>query len=381
MKSKVNWLKIISVMLFCLTLVVVILLYIAMKDRWKDDVPVYKVTQEDIAFHDEQGRYYYSHLTDEEKKVYIEVLGVVKNYMSDVAVSVKDSEVLQKICIYVECDYPDIFYTDGFSYKNSYRGGTKEFTTLLPKYTMEKSEIEEKQVIIEREADKCLQGIPAGADDYEKVKYVYEYIINNTRYVENCADNQNICSVFLNGESVCQGYAKATQYLLNKLGIKTTIVSGHSVSDKQPHAWNLAKIGDNYYYLDTTWGDGLNPDTSQEGMAVSYDFLNYTTEDLEKYMKPDEIVVLPVCDSIDYNYYVVSGNYFTSVDEKQLKEVFDSASDEDMDNVSLKCDNENVYNKMLTYLFTEEKIFDYLKNKTKITYTKNDEMRTISFSL
>ncbi len=382
MKSKINWFKVITVFLSLLTIVVVILLYFAMKDRWKDEAAGYTVTEEEFRLHEAEGRYYYSQLSEDEKRLYIEILGIIKGCMSDVVVSTKDPELLQKICIYVECDYPDIFYTDGFSYKNSYKGGVLKNITLVPKYTMEKSEIEEKQEKIRLCVNKCLQGISKDASDYEKAKYVYDYIINNTRYVENCAYNQNICSVFLNGESVCQGYAKATQYLLNELGIEATIVSGYSLKDAQPHAWNLLSLDGLYYYLDATWGDGLNADAGADDvMAVSYDFLNFTTEDLNNYMKVDEVVSLPVCDSMEHNYYVENGNYFTSVDEKQLAEMFDKAYEDGLIKVTFKCADKTVYDKMLTYLLTEENIFNFLKDKSTITYIKSEEMRTVSFMM
>ena len=69
-------------------------------------------------------------------------------------------------------------------------------------------------------------GISQEASTYEKIKYVYEYIINSTDYNENGQDTQNIQSVLLYHSSVCAGYSKAFQYLLNRMGFSCTYITG-----------------------------------------------------------------------------------------------------------------------------------------------------------
>lgn len=79
---------------------------------------------------------------------------------------------------------------------------------------------------IRERASEWLSDIQPDASEYDKVKAVYEKIIFSTDYDLNASDNQNIASVFLGNSSVCQGYAKATQYLLNHLGVMCTLVQG-----------------------------------------------------------------------------------------------------------------------------------------------------------
>ena len=74
---------------------------------------------------------------------------------------------------------------------------------------LSKEEVDRGRIEVEEYADKVISRCPDGAGDYEKIKYVYEYLIKNNEYVPDSENNQNILSVVQNGETVCQGYAYA----------------------------------------------------------------------------------------------------------------------------------------------------------------------------
>ena len=83
---------------------------------------------------------------------------------------------------------------------------------------------------------------------------MYDPVVDEVDYDESAPDNQNIYSIFVNRQSVCAGYSKATQYLLEQLGVFRTYVTGKTTEGGN-HAWNLVKCNGDYYYVDTTWGD------------------------------------------------------------------------------------------------------------------------------
>ena len=64
-------------------------------------------------------------------------------------------------------------------------------------------------------------------------KYIYEYLVNNVQYVEEAPDNQNIYSALVGKATVCAGYAKANQYLLNRMGIYCTYVIGTAALEEE----------------------------------------------------------------------------------------------------------------------------------------------------
>ena len=79
---------------------------------------------------------------------------------------------------------------------------------------------------LETAISELIANAPVDGSDYDKVRYVFDTLIINTDYVMNCMDNQNVLSVFLFHQSVCNGYAKATQLLLNRLGVESVVVNG-----------------------------------------------------------------------------------------------------------------------------------------------------------
>ena len=174
---------------------------------------------------------------------------------------------------------------------------------------MEQSKREEIQAQIDSRVEELLTGIPTEDSDYKKVKYVFETLIEQVDYNPDAENNQNIISVFLNGETVCQGYACATQYLLRLLNIQCAIVTGKA--DGDAHAWNLVRMDGDYYYLDTTWGNSryYGKDRSAE-KYVNYNYLGITSEEISISHQADTIYTLPECTATADNYYVHEGLYF-----------------------------------------------------------------------
>lgn len=296
-----------------------------------------------------------------------------------------DEQDVDRIFQCVLNDHPELFFVEGYAYTKLMRGEETVSIEFMGTYTMEAQTAAEKREELTAAVADILSGAAKASGEYEKVKYVYETLIRETEYDRAAPDNQNILSVFLHHRSVCQGYAKATQYLLERLGVSCTLVTG-SVGTGETHAWNLVRVDGTYYYLDTTWGDAsyyseTGAETSEgERPQISYDYLNVTTEELLRTHTPAETVPLPVCTADAANYYVREDAYFAAYDRERLQTLFEKKAGEGKE-ISLKCADAACYGEMLQRLIDGQEIFLCLNvaDGQTLAYTRNDTQLSLSF--
>lgn len=148
-------------------------------------------------------------------------------------------------------------------------------------------------------ADKIIDGILADIikpymNNHEKAKAVHDYIVLNGKYDENKIYYSDY-DLLTEGISVCNGYALLTYNMLNKLNIPVKLISGTGAGEA--HIWNMVKLGDYWFHLDTTWNDPL-PDIG----TVSYSYYMLTEKEITKDHTIDENIELPKSTKIYYDY-------------------------------------------------------------------------------
>ena len=114
-----------------------------------------------------------------------------------------DEQDIDKIFQCVMIDHPEIFYATGYTYTKYSRGEKTVGIDFAGSYELTEEEAIVRAEQIRKITADWIRGIGEYKSEYEKVKAVYEQIIFATDYDLNAPDNQNICSVFLEGASVC----------------------------------------------------------------------------------------------------------------------------------------------------------------------------------
>ena len=347
------------------------------------------VSEEDLLYYQNQtaGCYFYQRLTPEDQLIYCEMLSILSKHQEGVKLSTIDVDKVNRVYDSLWKDHAELFFVDGCSYTSFYLKDELKALAFSGAYNLETFEIEKYQQNIDRYVEKVLaqynEEYPGGSDDYGKIKFWYEYLINHTEYDINSPNNQNILSVMENGRSVCQGYARTTQYVLSKMGIKTLLVVGTG-RNNESHAWNEVFADGNWYHLDATWGDAsyeINGDMTMIDSLppVNYDYLLVNDAEIMKTHAIRDKDELPAANALTDYYYVREGAYFTEINENQIKAVFDYARARGMTYVTLKMDNAQTYEKMENYLLVEQKIFDFLGEQGTASYSVNREQNYMVF--
>ncbi len=349
-----------------------------------------QVAQERSLLTKEAGHYAYDCLTQAQQLWYRDIeksLGSMAEFtrLSEEGLSEGlDEDCIDTVFQCVMNDHPEIFYVEGYSYSKYTRGDKVVAIAFSGSYSMDWQEAVLRQEAIEAEAEALLTGAEDCESEYDKVKYVYETLIRNTDYDLEAEENQNIYSVLVNRSSVCLGYAKATQYLLNRLGVECTLVQG-TVDTGEGHAWNLVKVDGEYYYVDTTWGDasyqsleGLQ-ETEPYRPSINYDYLCVTTKQLLCTHTLDCVVPMPECTAMAANYYVREEAFFTDYDRGQMERLFARAGERGWPDVTVKCADRECFELILEAMIDGQEIFSYLDAEETVAYACNDKQMSITF--
>lgn len=276
---------------------------------------VEELRQMEVAQSEEgHQEYYFKQLTEEEQRVYRELLKGIRAREKEFYLTISDDDSIDRSYHAVLKDHPEIFWVHNREkiYKTTY--SDSDYCVFTPGYTYTDSEIDEIQTAMEQSFQEIRALIPEDAGDYEKVRIVYTYVIDHTQY-QTGEDDQSIAGVFWKKSAVCAGYAGAVQYLLERLDIPCIYVDGSTKGSTEGHAWDIVKIGQEYYYVDATNGDQpdfLNGDAAQleEHKTIIYDYLCPFPEEYEKTYTPSEELTVPACTAKDLDFYVLNQGYF-----------------------------------------------------------------------
>lgn len=281
-----------------------------------------------------KNNWQYNTLTDEEKTCYSQLYtAVMDTAEQEATVTHTDDDNQPKELIGVQVTFPkaqltqaqivrifEAFYRDNpqFFYLDrvywmegrNVLKGQQVYDTILLQYNLDTSQRKTAIQTFTATADAVLSDLPQTEDDYIIEKYIHDRVAALCVYDEEAAaaeaefypDAYTAYGALVEGKAVCEGYAKAFQYLLHRAGLPATVVVGTSLSNTEDHMWNLVTVNGENYFVDPTWNDIQN--------RVQYTFFNLTTEMLSSTHTIDkEQMAVTECTATADNYFFRNHTY------------------------------------------------------------------------
>ncbi|MCR5817112.1 MAG: hypothetical protein K6F91_09535 [Ruminococcus sp.] len=210
---------------------------------------------------------------------------------------------------------PEVNYVRG-TFKVSVSGGyVKKYTM---DYTLDTGAASEQHKALRAKASKIIGSLPSGLTDIEKVKAFHDYIIKNCQYTKDGGSSiYTAYGCLVEGKAVCEGYAMAMDYLCEKAGIYSLLISGESTNSSGvtlTHIWNKILIDGKWYNFDITWDD---PVSNFGADYVRYDYFAVTDEFIEKTHKVEKnrFGYYPAANSVQENYFIKNGLFIDDMDD------------------------------------------------------------------
>ncbi len=233
---------------------------------------------------------YYAMLDEKGKHLYRQIYANA-NDLNQMFAPVEDISAAQLRTVFqaVYNDHPELFWLDTAYFCKYKRDG--QCVEIDLRFNRTALELEEAKAVFNENANSVLSGANGLQSDYEKEKYIHDALIERITYNMGAEMNQSAYSALVNGQTVCAGYARAYQYLLQQLGIPCYYCTGYAGEN---HAWNIVELEDGYYNVDTTWDD-----TDTEG--GNYAYFNKTDQDYAgTHVRKELSVYLPPCNGQIY---------------------------------------------------------------------------------
>ena len=141
-------------------------------------------------------------------------------------------------------------------------------------YTTYQQEVEMNRVV-----SNLLKTLNLKGSEYEKITTIYNYICSNVKYdYDQSSDvfKHTAYAALINKKAVCQGYALLFYRLALESKIDARLIAG--IGNGGPHGWNIVKIGNQYYNLDSTWDAGYANGKYRYYLLSENNFTNHTRD-------------------------------------------------------------------------------------------------------
>lgn len=251
-------------------------------------------------------------LSDEHFAVVEAMYQALMNFESSVTppceVTVEEMDHLIQI---LRCECPELMQFDiskGGTYY--YNTTTNMVNTYEFPYAMSRAEYTDMYDACAEVIDRLVSA-SQGMTDWEKERYVFDYITSNCTYSMDPVLAGTAYGTLVEKTAKCDGISFAVKWIMEEMDIPCIVVCGDPTEGTIGHAWNYVLLDGEYYGLDVT-----QDVPGEEGGATLFAAYNVSTEWVEQtyilcsfYSK---YVQTPVVTTMEKSYHVQNGSYMAT---------------------------------------------------------------------
>jgi len=249
-------------------------------------------------------RYFWMQLTAREKELFALVYTAIDNYQTRISLprNTYTEEEIARVRFVINEDCPELIQLRLCWYDCD--SSTRMATTARMSYNYDRQWGPQRFAAMKPVLGRLVEQAAQLENDFDRELFIYKSIIFMTEYNTESRQNQSADCVFVDGISVCAGYADAMTLACRMAGIPSFTISGYAYllydpnvvrewNEDNSHAWNAVQINGNWYFADSTWDDPL-PLENQEIPATRSEYMLYFNLNEAELNKTHEI---------DYNAY------------------------------------------------------------------------------
>ncbi len=351
---------------------------------------------------EEDNRYYYQNLTKTEQEAYRYICTQVTDFPERIYIPKLSKDELNQVFEAVLYDNPEFWFLENYC---NYESRGASFLTVcasfIPVYRCDSATYQEMQSQVDAAAEQILATVPEGSD-YEKELYIHDKLIALCDYGDP-DEGSDITTLTIYGAlvehaPVCEGYAKAAQYLLTKLGIPCYVVIGEAVDSStgtaESHMWNVVTIDGEKYCLDLTWDDHTSLDSQGDPTTPSHIYFNLTAEELSKTHTAKDNADIAQCTHTKANYFVKEGllfDSFGSAEQTAACQALEEALNQGQGSLELRFSSKAAMRSAEQALVQNRGIFRLISaanesvsaakraSTSSVRYTENDSLFVLAF--
>lgn len=290
------------------------------------------------SFLSEEEQFFYDQLYNTTEKLEIENAITLPNTLSD--------EQAIKICENLKWDEP-LFYWADFALEKSDTGERFLLASLKNGFSVDQIKKEKEEIL--QASEELIENIEG--DPSFQLYFIHDQLASAIAYdrKESSSRSGDLYGALVQKQAICEGYARALQYMSQRAGIQSTFLIGKSHRGIA-HAWNSVYLNEDWYYVDLTWDDADDTGT------FYHDYLGIMLAEMEKEHLWDigQYPSLPEANSNTENYFIKNG--FVANAEQSVAEGF-------YNNALHKASTAEVGQEMYIEVHVDEKNLSYIKEK------------------